>query len=797
MAFDWGTTKPAAAPATSGGAFSWGSGTTAMPVATSKGPVASSTPSAPAIPTVKPVDTSNAFSKLLTSVPAAPKVTLASGSTPALLATPKADENPFNIKPSTTDVVGRNETLTSDKRSPIAKAIDSVKEFFTNDSERDTTAMGVQNLIVDKNLTDIGKQLGLDAEFPLNPDQDATTAKYYQDKQISTYLRDNWNSVKKTLQNPDDLPEHPEMLGPMFKDVQKNLDAYTKELGLRSEPTNTEIVSTVLQGAVAAALIQPSIAGVIGLSAFVALGAVEQKFLGATVADKITDAFGGNDNTRLALNLVEMFAEGAILHQVALKAPKLAENWTKETTTRYLPGKTITLDSAKVKDLFQTGKLTTAEEKQMYNDLYKETGRTSAQLKADIQNGVQIQVPPEKLVLLVDRPWFAKVKSALSTTNKFLGQPEILPSSKVLGRSSQGSFAKASESRPNYLLGEGLETTRVQMKVLQDEIKERLGRDGELATHQALMKNLGFDTRMADDIIQQVKAANTPEEFKALSDALLKEIAPEAYLADGELPVIDAGRPARSALPTIQINGEPKGKQRLGKLTVEPIEEMKIPAAAKPKQPILEPEKPIEKITEPEKPAVAAETPKEKIAGPPKEKSIREPERQIPKLTERIQEKLGETFDDVPEYEGMDMKEQAKAAGELISGDYEKAKRIAMGLEKPDGSLRVGSVFKAVEMKAIADGDKETLRDLAHSKTTRAATSYGQEIKAFDGRDPYSPVDAIARIDQALETKAKKRLPKGKTLANAKTAIKTEISKKIRERATKESWASFVDSIAC
>lgn len=169
---------------------------------------------------------------------------------------------------------------------------------------------------------------------------------------------------------------------------------------------------------------------------------------------------------------------------------------------------------------------------------------------------------------------------------------------------------------------------------------------------------------------------------------------------------------------------------------------------------------------------------------------------ETPKLAERIQDRLGETFEGIEQYEKMDMKAEAKTAADMIETDYERLKRIAMNLEAAPPGLHAGTAYKAVEMKAVADGDRQTLLDLARSKTSKLASLYGQEIKAFDGRDPNSPVDAIAEINAIREERAAKRA-KGKSVAEEKKATKTAIKAGIKKTATKETWASFVDSITC
>lgn len=163
-----------------------------------------------------------------------------------------------------------------------------------------------------------------------------------------------------------------------------------------------------------------------------------------------------------------------------------------------------------------------------------------------------------------------------------------------------------------------------------------------------------------------------------------------------------------------------------------------------------------------------------------------------------IQEKLTKGFGDLPEYQTVKMDEQAKLANQLIRSDPEQARRIAMGEEKSPEGLIPEAVFVAIENKAIAEGDANTLRDLAtSSKLTTEATTMGQRIRTLAERDPESPTAAIKDVIRAREEAAQKKL--GKTpIEKEKISIAKEIKKEIKKtRITKDSWASFIKELEC
>lgn len=162
-----------------------------------------------------------------------------------------------------------------------------------------------------------------------------------------------------------------------------------------------------------------------------------------------------------------------------------------------------------------------------------------------------------------------------------------------------------------------------------------------------------------------------------------------------------------------------------------------------------------------------------------------------------IENKLTSSFGDLPEYQTVNMKEQATKAQDLLLKDPEKARNIAMGNElAPDGILPE-SLFVAVENKAVKEGDVATLKDLAQSSgLTAEATTMGQRIRTLAERDPESPVTAINEVVKAREQMAQKRLGK-ETRKIHKTelaSLKEHIKKTIP---TKENWADFIRSIQC
>jgi hypothetical protein len=163
-----------------------------------------------------------------------------------------------------------------------------------------------------------------------------------------------------------------------------------------------------------------------------------------------------------------------------------------------------------------------------------------------------------------------------------------------------------------------------------------------------------------------------------------------------------------------------------------------------------------------------------------------------------IENKLTKGFSDLPEYRAVNMEEQAALAGKLLNKDPELARKIAMGDEPAPKDIIPEAVFVAVENKAIAEGDANTLRDLATgSKLSTEATAMGQRIATLATRDPESPTGAIKDILAAREERAQKSLGR-KSLQKAKTDVAKEIKTELKKpRITKQDWESFIKSLEC
>jgi len=160
-----------------------------------------------------------------------------------------------------------------------------------------------------------------------------------------------------------------------------------------------------------------------------------------------------------------------------------------------------------------------------------------------------------------------------------------------------------------------------------------------------------------------------------------------------------------------------------------------------------------------------------------------------------IKNKLTETLGDLPEYETMNMKEQATLAQLLLDTDYGLAKKIAMGQAPPPANLLPESVFVAVENRAIQEGDVELIKKLGTSSAlVQEATAMGQRIRTLGERNPDSPVSAIKDLSKYREEIAKTR--QGKKFKSVREEVK-DVKESIKEfHPKKDDWENFIKSLS-
>lgn len=157
-----------------------------------------------------------------------------------------------------------------------------------------------------------------------------------------------------------------------------------------------------------------------------------------------------------------------------------------------------------------------------------------------------------------------------------------------------------------------------------------------------------------------------------------------------------------------------------------------------------------------------------------------------------IKDGLTKDLGELPSYKQRDMDEIASKVSEFVNNDYELAKKIALGDAPEQDGLRQPELFTGIRIKAEAEGDIATLRDLALSdKASALATEAGQRVQALDSGNSDSAVEAMRGLKKSREEAGKKSIKdKSKTVKEIKEEIK-------KAKPKIEDWNSFIDSLEC
>lgn len=111
--------------------------------------------------------------------------------------------------------------------------------------------------------------------------------------------------------------------------------------------------------------------------------------------------------------------------------------------------------------------------------------------------------------------------------------------------------------------------------------------------------------------------------------------------------------------------------------------------------------------------------------------------------------KLLKEGDEALKYQAGEESVQRKIAQDVISSDYESAKKIISGESPlPDG-VRAGFMLSEMEKSALARNDYDTIKSLSQSPLTLEGTAAGQIVQSFSALDPESAVSAIADIEKS------------------------------------------------
>lgn len=158
-----------------------------------------------------------------------------------------------------------------------------------------------------------------------------------------------------------------------------------------------------------------------------------------------------------------------------------------------------------------------------------------------------------------------------------------------------------------------------------------------------------------------------------------------------------------------------------------------------------------------------------------------------------VEKKLVDKMSDLPTYQSINMKDQAKQAVELIARDKQQAIDIIDGKINAPGNLKAQSVHQALEDIAMREGDAELLTKLARSNINTELSEGAQKLRIAAERDPHSPVE---QIRQLRDTRLKEAKTRGIKVSKTEKAD-MKLIKQATPKIPKETWDSFISGLEC
>ncbi|MDD5476878.1 MAG: hypothetical protein PHG87_01500 [Candidatus Omnitrophica bacterium] len=226
-----------------------------------------------------------------------------------------------------------------------------------------------------------------------------------------------------------------DVTGLPLSEVNKNYEVLRRSVkvtGITPDLDRKEFMGMAMLPAVAAGAVTNPIGTAAGLIAF---GALDK----AIPTDKLINNLkeqGISDEVTTTIELADFIGKAMIVGGVFNKAPKLAEGFLRHKITGYKMPNTINLSAEQVRDIYQTGRLTTPEQQSLFGSL----GLNSYDTRGALEHGININMPAEKIVTLTDKPYWAKVKGifgaepAVETRVDIAGKPIQAPAGLIEGK---------------------------------------------------------------------------------------------------------------------------------------------------------------------------------------------------------------------------------------------------------------------------------------------------------------------------------------------------------------------------
>ncbi|GEM_PF-6496981 len=197
-----------------------------------------------------------------------------------------------------------------------------------------------------------------------------------------------------------------EVTGLPLSEVNRHYDVLRKSsrvTGITVEPDDREYLGALMiPGIIAGAMVNP-----LGTAAgLIAFGVLDKAIPTDKLIAKMEEE-GIADEAVKAVEVADFIGKAMITGGIFKKSKAISENFMKQKITEYKLPETVSLTSEQTRDIFQTGELTTAEQKSLFAGLEL----NSFDRRAAFEHGISINVPSEKIVKVTDNPLWAKIKN--------------------------------------------------------------------------------------------------------------------------------------------------------------------------------------------------------------------------------------------------------------------------------------------------------------------------------------------------------------------------------------------------
>lgn len=315
-----------------------------------------------------------------------------------------------------------------------------------------------------------------------------------QNNQVSNVARSQ--NAYQILKNHPELNKKTNVValsqpgGSPFKNSQ--MEQISKDLGIKSTLSNSEFTNLMMAlslpvslGAGAAKVALAEGAPVItATKQLVELG----KFTAvSTLFDKAFQKISGKqsvsellpENTPQALKItvdaLEFLGKIYATHGVNKVGSDVVDVLTKSTMEKYNLPQELTITGSQLRDIHQTGKLTTAEEKDMVSKLF--SGNPKEYTDA-IKSGkdIAIKVPASKIVTVADRPYWAKIKGLFGidpseVKRTVTGATNLSQTTPIAGLLNEGTVEFTPDQAKAVVVGSDLEKTPFGKEILKTAIQ--------------------------------------------------------------------------------------------------------------------------------------------------------------------------------------------------------------------------------------------------------------------------------------------------------------------------------------